>query len=202
MPSPDRAAARLRADEIVAGRAFSDPVHSAGDCATLAVLRAALRRAGAGSQAPVLRFADETGEHHVVVPDWAGLAAARRTAIVGFFGQARDDVDHARISALEHEIVARAAACPGRLAYHNARLASGQWGNLVVFGSQSATAGVTGDPVHAAAVARTPHHYRSLRLHRGSLADGGLGSAQPALHETLYLDFGETPPWRALRAYA
>jgi hypothetical protein len=155
----------------------------------------------AGPPAGVLRFADEIAEHHVVVPDWAALESVRPAAIVGFFGQARADVDHAAISEFEHDIVVRAATFRGLLAYHNARLASGQWANLVVFRSHAGTAEVTSDPIHASAVARTPHHYRSLRLHRGELADGCLGEAAAVLHETLYLDFGATPVWRAVRTY-
>jgi hypothetical protein len=33
------------------------------------------------------------------------------------------------------------------------------------------------------------------------LADGCLGGAPPRIAETLYLDFAETPVWRALRSY-
>lgn len=121
--------------------------------------------------------------------------------MVGFFGQARADVDHAVIGAFEQDIVGRAATFRGLLAYHNARLASGRWANLVVFRSHAGTAEVTSDPIHASAVARTPHHYRSLRLHRGAFAEGCLGGAAAVIRETLYLDFGETPAWRAVRAY-
>ncbi|HEY3613008.1 MAG TPA: hypothetical protein VGK92_04850 [Gaiellales bacterium] len=167
------------------------------------MLQATLRRVAAGGpREATLSFADDAGRHHVVVPDWRALADVRPAAMVGFFGQARDDVDHAAIIALEHDIVGRAAAFPGLLAYHNAQLESGRWGNLVVFRAAFGTAQVTVDPVHAEAVARTPVHYRSLRLHRGVLADGCLGEAPPLLHETLYLDFGEQPAWRALRGYA
>jgi hypothetical protein len=201
MAAPDGSPVRLQGNQLVAGRAFSDPALTAEDGALLAALQTTLKRAAAGPRAPVLRFADELAEHHVVVPDWAALESARPAAIVGFFGQTRADVDHAGISALEHEIVGRAAAFPGLLAYHNARLASGRWANLVVFRSQAGTADVTSDPTHAAAVALTPRHYRSLRLHRGALADGCLGEAAAVICETLYLDFGETPAWRALRAY-
>jgi hypothetical protein len=202
MAAPNGSPLHLQGDELVAGRAFTDPALTAEDCAILAALRVALARAAAGPRAPVLRFADDVAEHHVVVPDWTALESARPAALVGFFGQTRTDVDHARISALEHEIVGRAAAFPGLLTYHNARLASGRWANLVVFRSQAGTADVTSDPVHASAVALTPRHYRSLRLHRGALADGGLGEAAAVIHETLYLDFGETPAWRALRVYS
>jgi hypothetical protein len=199
----DRAHVCLHAEQAVAGRPFTDPAATAEDCSILAVLQATLKRAAGGDRRPGARsFADEVGRHHVVVPDWTALATARPAAMVGFFGQARDDVDHAAIIALEHDIVGRATSFSGLLAYHNAQLASGQWGNLVVFRSPAGTAAMTADPVHTAAVARTPQHYRSLRLHRGVLADGCLGAAQAHVEETLYLDFGETPTWRALRAYA
>jgi hypothetical protein len=196
-----RAHLHLQADQTVAGRGFSDPVHTARDGATLTQLRVALARAAAGPRATVLRFADDIGEHRIAVPDWRALETLRPVAIVGFFGQARDDVDHGAIVALEHDIVARAAAFPGLLAYHNARLADGQWGNLVVFASSADTAGLLGDPIHQDALARTPRHYASLRLHRGVLAGGCLGAAPARIGETLYLDFAETPPWRAVRSY-
>lgn len=193
---------RLQADQTVAGRGFSDPDHTARDAAALAGLRVALARAAAGPRAAELRFADDIGRHCVAVPDWSALETSRPVAIVGFFGQARDDVDHAAIVELESAIVTRAAAFPGLLAYHNAQLANGQWANLVVFASAADTAAVTADPVHADALARTPRHYASLRLHRGALADGCLGAAAARIRETLYLDFAETPAWRAVRAYA
>jgi hypothetical protein len=201
MRAADHAHVRLQADQRVSGRAFSDPAHTERDAATLGQLRRALSRAAAGPRAAALRFADDIGRHQVAVPDWDALERSRPVAMVGFFGQARDDVDHAAIIDLEDDIVARAASFPGLLAYHNAQLASGQWGNLVVFGASADTAAITRDPVHRQAVARTPGHYASLRLHRGVLADGCLGAAPVRIGETLYLDFAETPAWRALRSY-
>jgi hypothetical protein len=191
----------LRADERVAGRAFCDPDRTAGDLVTLARLRDTLTRAAGRRRANVLQVTDETGVHRLAVPDWAALRSSQPAALIGFFGQARDEVDHAAIVALERDIVARAASFPGLLAYHNARLANGQWGNLVVFTSHAETAGLAGDATHLSALARTPHHYASLRLHRGALPDGCLGPAAATVSETLYLDFGESPAWRALRVY-
>jgi hypothetical protein len=200
--SADSPCLPLRADERVARRAFSDPAHTECDLATLTRLRDALRRAAGGRRSSALRFADEIGVHHVVVPDWAALEQPRAVALIGFFGQAREDVDHSAILALEHDIVARASGFPGLLAYHNARLANGHWGNLVVFTSHAETAGVVRDSTHVSAVASTPRHYASLRLHRGVLADGCLGAAAAAIEQTLYLDFADSPAWRALRVYA
>lgn len=189
-------------NERLAGRAFCDPAHTGRDRETLAALRGALRRAAAGPRAGILRFADEIGEHVVAVPDWAALEQRRAVAVIGFFGQARAGVDHSRIVALEHEIVSRSPAFPGLLAYHNARLVDGQWGNMVVFASRADTAAVTSDPVHADAVGHTPRHYASLRLHRGVAEDGPLGTSGVTIGETLYLDFSERPAWRGLRVYA
>jgi hypothetical protein len=194
--------ADLGADEHVAGRAFCDPAHTTRDRATLTRLRDAVRRQGGGGRRSVLQFADEIGEHFVAVPDWEALARPQPVALIGFFGQSRELVDHSAILEIEQEIVARAGEFPGLLAYHNAQLGEGHWGNMVVFASRAAVASLAPDPMHVRAVASAPGHYESLRLHRGSLADGLLGSADVLLDETLYLDFSTRPAWRGLRVYA
>jgi hypothetical protein len=192
----------LGAHARVAGRAFCDPSHTSRDRATLERLREAVKRQAGTGRGSVLQFADEIGEHFVAVPDWDALARPQPVAVVGFFGQSRERVDHAPILEIEHEIVARAAAFPGLLAYHNAQLGAAHWGNMVVFASRGAVASLAPDPMHVRAVASAPSHYESLRLHRGSLADGLLGSAGLVLDETLYLDFSSQPTWRGLRVYA
>jgi hypothetical protein len=202
MPPAEPPCLPLGADERVPHRPFCDPEHTPLDLATLSQLRRALERAARGSRGPTMRFADDIGVHQLSVPDWAALESAQPAALIGFFGQAREEVDHAAIVALEDDIVARAPAFPGLLAYHNARLANGQWGNLVAFASRAATGELVRDPAHVSAIARTPLHYASLRLHRGVLPDGALGALPATIDETLYLDFGETPAWRALRVYA
>ena len=177
---------------------FDDPVHVRDDLRLLERLRVALRSAprtpgeqrlhvGAGQQ------------HRIVVPDWEALATTRPAAGVGFFGQARDGVDHDPIAVLEDEIVGRAGAIDGLLAYHNALLEPGRWANLVVFAEPAAVGGLREDAVHEDAVSRTPAHYASLRLHRGALPAGALGDAPFTLERTLFLDFAETPPRRWVR---
>src|SRR5450432_2026213 len=111
-------------------------------------------------------------EHWLCVPDRVALATTRPVAAVGFFGQARTGVDHAPILDRERDIVARAARFHGLLTYYNLRLANGSYGNLVLFESPEAKGHVTSDVVHGEAVALTPRHYHSLRLHHAELADG------------------------------
>jgi hypothetical protein len=189
----------LAPGESVPGRAFADPANTEGDLVTLEAMRRALRLR-ARVDPPGGRWTDAGDEHWLVVPDPAALAATRPATAVGFFGDARAEVDHGPILRREHDLLDRAAGFPGLLAYHDVRFAaSAQWGNLVVFAAADDMSHVRSDPVHIEAMTRAAAHYRSVRLHRLRLPDGVLGDAPPELLSTLLLDFAETPPWRAVR---
>ena len=140
------------------------------------------------------------GESHwLVVPELPTLMRSRPSFGVGFFGQAREDVDHSPILDLEQELLARASLFPGLLAYYNVRFGTGQWGNLVLFAREDDPLRVRSDRTHLEALARTADHYRSVRLHRLRFPDGAVGAAPAALESTLLIDFSEKPPWRAVR---
>jgi len=192
----------LSIDEVVPGRAFTDPHHLAGDTAVLEDVRRALRarmgEIGAGGE-----WHDGSGDEHLlVVPDTASLLATRPVVAIGFFGQARDDVDHAPIVELERSVLERASEFRGLLAYHNVRFAAAhQCGNLVVFTDHDAPAELAGDDEHRRSIGRTPRHYHSLRLHRYELPAGALGAGPLRWVRTTYLDFSDDPPWRAVRSY-
>jgi hypothetical protein len=176
---------------------FDDPTHTAEDLDLLERLRVRLRSVPRTAGEQHLRIGAE--EHRIAVADWSALASACPAVGVGFFGQTRAGVDHAALALLEDEIVGRAADIEGLLAYHNALLEPGRWANLVVFAETAAVAVLHGDAIHATAVALTPAHYASLRLHRGAFPDGALGAAPLALERTLFLDFAEVPPRRGVR---
>jgi hypothetical protein len=182
--------------QAVAGRPFADPARTRDDLATLARMHAALL-AESRTARPRERWEGADGSTHwLVVPDWERLRAARPIAAVGFFGQARP-VDHAPIMTLEAAIVSRAGAFDGLLGYHNARLAEGGWGNLVLFDARESALHVRDDRTHREALALTPAHYRSLRLHAATLPEGIAGPL--ALVRTRYFDFAGDPPWLAVR---
>jgi len=176
---------------------FADHARVEEDVALLERLRMALRTAPRTNGRQRLQRGGEL--HRIAVPDWSALSRDRPAVGVGFFGQARPDVDHGPISLMEDEIVERAASLDGLLAYHNALLEPGRWANLVVFESVSAVGSLRSDVLHEAAVALTPVHYASLRLHRGLMADGALGAAPFALERTLFFDFSCDPPRRFVR---
>jgi hypothetical protein len=188
----------LSPDEAASGRQFTDLAHAREDLAALASIRASLIdrvRSGLGGGAWTA-----AGEAHwLVVPELRALRLTRPVFAVGFFGQAREQVDHRAILDLERDLLARATSFPGLLAYYNVRFAAGQWGNLVLFATEDDPARVRSDPRHLEALARTGEHYHSVRLHRLRFPDGAIGDAAPALLSTLLIDFSETPPWRAVR---
>lgn len=183
--------------EAVLGREFTDPARSLDDLAALARIRASLvTRLRSGLAGGAWTGAGES--HWLVVPAVRALVQSQSAFGVGFFGQARERVDHGPILDLEQELLARAPCLPGLLAYYNVRFVNGQWGNLVVFARKDDPRRVRSDQTHLEALARTADHYRSVRLHRLRFPDGALRGA--AAHEsTLLIDFTETPPWRAVR---
>lgn len=188
----------LAAGEEVPGRPFTRLERTLADLETLERMRAAVRRrlrAGRGAG----MWQANGDRHWLVAPDPGLLLEGKPVAAVGFFGQARGDVDHQPIVRLEHELLGRAPSFPALVSYHNVRFASGQWGNLVTFLDERGAGEVRSDSTHLEAVARTAVHYHSVRLHRLRLADGPCGPARPELVETLLLDFDCSPPWRGLR---
>lgn len=181
------------------GREFTDPARALDDLDALAKIRASLvHRVHSGLAGGTWRAAAES--HWLVVPALRALAASRPTFGVGFFSRAREEVDHAAIIDLEHNLLARAGSFSGLLAYYDVRFSTGQWGNLVLFANEADAGRLRSDPTHLEALMRAADHYHSVRLHRLRFPDGAIGTVPPVLESTLLLDFDEVPPWRAVRA--
>ncbi len=161
-------------DEVVPDRPFAALDRTADDLATLGRMLSRLRRAVAEPRPDDRRDdhvtdREDGGIHHIVLPSVEAARAAGTMATVGFFGQARLDVDHAPIIELEQALIADMAETHGIVAYHNVFWPGTGWGNLVVFRDHEARAGWGHDPRHADAVRRSPAHYHSIRLHVGTL---------------------------------
>ncbi len=197
----------LAPDEVVPGRPFTAVELGALDLAIMGRMLARLRRhvretLGPGSARRDDRFTDASdgGIHRIVIPDSVALAARSDLAVVGFFGQARMDVDHTPIVDLEGALTGDMAPGSGPLVYDNVFWPGEGWGNLVLFRDRAAKDAWGGDPRHAQAVARAPLHYHSIRLHNGVLPGGLTGEDDIRLTHTKYFDLSATPAWRAVRA--
>ena len=115
-----------------------------------------LERAPEGRGALVRERDAEGRRHWIRVPDREALLAASEMAFVGFFGHARDDVDHKLVHTLEAGIVDTLERVTGVLSYYDLALADGGYGNLILLGSAAAAANVHRHPLHQRAVDLTP----------------------------------------------
>jgi hypothetical protein len=196
----------LGPDERVAGRPFSAPDRTRKDGAVLRRMYARLRTHAATNVAAmgvgdrIDKITDpDASVHTIVLPDLGLMRRAGDLFGVGFFGQARRRVDHTPIMELEAALIADMPASEGLVAYYNAFYQDDGWGNLVLFADVVAERAWGGDPRHVEAVRRSAAHYHSIRLHH-ALAKGGLfGSGPIEIVRTRYIDFGDDPPWRAIR---
>jgi hypothetical protein len=177
------------------------------------VMRAALAelrtRAAPWSDEPrqriVQRDRDEHGLRHlIVVPDTHNLLEAAHLTAVGFFGQARDGVDHGVLFDLEDELVAGMDdyADVGLVSYYDVELPKSRYGNLVLFSTPDVPPEWSTNATHQHAVEISPAHYDYVRLHKGSVRGRLLGGCELTIDRTKYLDFGDEAGWRAVRQFA
>lgn len=203
---------QLGPQEVVSGRPFAAPHWVRKDGAVLSRMWARLRRHVAtlvtdadGRRPPLTgdrvdRITDpDASIHTIVLPDVARAVGDADLFGVGFFGQARQGVDHTPIMELEAALIADMPTTAGLVAYYNAYHQEAGWGNLVLFHDETAERAWGGDPRHIEAVRRSAVHYHSIRLHHARAAGGLLGLGPIDILRTRYIDFRDDPPWRAIR---
>ena len=194
----------LGPSEHVAGRPFSTPDWTRKDSAVLSRMFSRLRTHAATYARDAGDRLDKLTEpdgsvHTIVLPDLERMRRVGDLFGVGFFGQARRNVDHTPIMELEAALIADMPRTAGLVAYYNAFDPDEGWGNLVLFEDAVAERAWGGDPRHIDAVRRSATHYHSIRLHHALAAGGLLGSGPIEIIRTRYLDYAEDPPWRAVR---
>lgn len=201
------AVVELGPDTLVEGRPFTDPERSDEDASVMRGMLARLRAFArgwpdtqAGGDAVLVRRHDAAGlRTWIRIPGPGALLAAGELTTVGFFGQARADVDHAPIHRLEEGIVDTLEEVPGVLSYFNLELPDGRYGNLILCGGADVPVRWREHELHRTAVELAPSHYHSARLHGGVVRSPLLGDADLIVRRTRYLDFDSTPTWLAVR---
>jgi hypothetical protein len=123
------------------------------------------------------------------VPDVERLLAAPELTTVGFFGDARAEVDQQPIHDLEAEVVETLEWAPGVLVYFDLELENGSYGNLILLTDDDAPAQLQTHELHRLAVELTPLHYHSARLHYGHVGSPLLGDADLVLTRTRQFEF-------------
>ena len=201
----------LGPDDAVSERAFTDAVHTLRDAD---MMRRMLSRErdlvrefeGQGHLGPYVKEWHETDRRHwLVIPDMPALTRARDVTAIGFFGQVLDAVDHSVLFELEREVAAGfpAYAEVGLLSYYDMECRDGGYGyaNLILFWTPEVPKEWYSNIAHERAVDISPHHYRSIRLHRGQIGGPLTGDGDLTIERTKYFDFGGDKLWRALRRF-
>jgi hypothetical protein len=166
---------------------FSDVAHAEED---LAIMREMLRRMRTLARDwERSRVVVRDGVTWIRVPDRAALLECTELTTVGFFGQARAEVDHSSIHELEERIVDTLEEVPGVLSYFNLVLEHGRHGNLILCDGPDVPVRWHEHRIHVHAVELAPHHYHSARLHNGIVRSPLLGDAELDVLRTRYLDF-------------
>jgi hypothetical protein len=202
----------LAPDETVAGKPFTDRVHTVEEAEALRRLLAHEReRARAWADDPfgggkevIVRETDPEGLRHLlVVPDTQALLAAPNPTVVGFFGRPRDDADVDVLFELEEELIAGmgAYAADGLLSYYDLELVKGAYGNLILFATPAGPDRWRENPVHGRAVEISPGNYHEIRLHQGRLSGRLLDDCDLSVARTRYIDYSEPEVWRAVREF-
>jgi hypothetical protein len=203
----------LGPQEVVAGRPFTDIAHTMQEEQVLRKMLVEERARvtewaqGGSSQGRgvVLRGRNEVScRFLLVIPDVESLTNAPDLSVVGFFGAAREDVDHTILFSLEDELVDDMAASHGAglLSYFDLELDErGGYGNLVLFATPEASEAWPGNPIHRRAIEIAPLHYTTIRLHKGVVPGGLMGHGELKISRTRYLDFTGDVDWRGIRSF-
>lgn len=163
----------------------------------------------AGDEAPrqvVTNEKDEAGLRHLlVIPSTRALIESSDLTAIGFFGRAREGVDHEVLFDLEEALIERMKAYGevGLLSYYDVELMlpKGAYGNLILFSTPDVPPEWYRDEVHGRAVELSPGHYHEVRLHKGHLPGRILDGGQITIDRTKYLDFEGAEVWFGLREF-
>jgi hypothetical protein len=198
----------LRPGEIVSGRPFTDLAQIAADFTALDRMRATLRAAlqTVPTDLPpgsLLHPPEPDGRpHRVVLLSRALLLSDGPLAVVGFFGQRRQEVDEATLGTIDAELIDELRSHPLMLSYSSCQLACGGWANLVLLADPQGARRWRESARHSYAASQVaPRYYATIRIHNGALP---AGLASPALRHTrtLYYDFRAGAWWHAVREAA
>ena len=123
---------QLQSSEIIQDRPFTHPQENVADLQILQFMVKKLRSVLTESDklqpqtGPVkLNLKDTDGAHKIILVDWPYLMTNHHLTAVGFFGQARTDIDHTPIIKLEDTLIEQFGEFPGLLGYYNLHMPTG-----------------------------------------------------------------------------
>jgi hypothetical protein len=146
---------------------------------------------------------DPQGRHFRIYYVQAGkLFSMKNLAVVGFFGHKRPGADVQPLIQADKKFEKTFHKHPGLLSLSTVRMANGDFANLVVFTDPEAKDKWNRTPLHYDTVsAISPPFYRYIRLNNAILPFGLDDPDALSLVRVKYIDYGQQPPWRAVREF-
>lgn len=193
----------LANDEVCPDRSFTHIVHTTSEQRVLAEALTTVRTMLSTRFTPATEQVWNTEEGYyrrLILGNLAQLYTVDPLTLVGFFGQRRVTADYAQIAAVDAELLIELGGFSGILAYYTLELADGQYGNLVLFASESAKGHWQQCPAHTIAAQQlSPAYYHCVRIHNGYVPGGLQGQEGPILTSTKYYDYDAAAPWSSVR---
>lgn len=127
------------------------------------------------------------------------LSQAKNIYFVGFFSHKQKGAAIGHFGDLDDRLIEQIPTYQGILSYSSMALSDGNFGNLVLLTDEEIKSKWMHGETHNQAVAMSPGYYQFVRINNGVLPDG---TAQPdslRVTRVKYYDYGEEPPWKAIR---
>jgi hypothetical protein len=203
--------AQLMPDQSVRGRPFTSPKLYERDLQILAYMLEDTRGLmgelyeGAISIVPYepINWMVHGLGRRTVICDPMRLGERQEICVVGFFGERQIVGDRTALEAADAAVLLEFRDYPGILSYSSMELADGNWANLVLHAAPVDREYWRGSATHARAVAElAPLHYRTVRIHNGTLAGGLNGGRSIRIGRTKYWDYRKPTVWQAIRDLA
>jgi quinol monooxygenase YgiN len=136
----------------------------------------------------------------MVLCDPMRLGERRDICVVGFFGERHFGPDTAALEKADAAVVLEFRDYPGILSYSSMQLPDDNWANLVLHTVPEDREAWRGGETHKRVVAElAPIHYRTVRIHNGTLRGGLTGGKAITIERTKYWDYRRPKVWQAVR---
>ena len=198
----------MTADEIVAARPFTNPVHIPQYQHTLRYMAGQvcvlLEYPHMPSPPPHIILFNRPNNrdwfHRIVIAQPEQLMQQRSLTIVGFFGNKCADANVTLAHEFDRTLVAEIPDHPGLFSYSTMAMNGGNYGNLVIFSDLAARDNWSTSQAHAQAVQQlSPNYYHNVTIVNGHMPHGIRQHQDLALIRAKYYDYQCQPRWEAVR---
>lgn len=140
--------------------------------------------------------------HRFFVPRPNVLSQAKKVYLVGFFSHRQKGAAIDYFGDLDDRLVKQIPTFPEILSYSTMALPDTNYSNLVLLSNEEIKLKWMHGELHSQAVALAPGYYQFVRIHNGVLPEGIMRPELLKITQVKYYDYGEDPPWKAIRKLA